>query len=142
MEVSIVAVMMEDLDSMFCCILLKGKLGGDCFGRLVVELEVDKMEAAIVVNEDGGTLIVLLGKFAFELCKNPTSVDVIWSTKMHSLGLVVTKTSWSALVSLPYQGSLVITPNRQPAHLGGSTLASFFGILPLRASCLSFGKVR
>jgi hypothetical protein len=40
--------------------------------------------------------------------------------------LVATKTLWLALVSLPCQGSLVNAPNRQPAHLGGSTLASVF----------------
>ncbi len=68
MEAPIVAVIMEDLDSMFCSKLLKGKLGGECFIGLVVQLEVDKTEVAIVADEDGGTLILLLGKFAFELC--------------------------------------------------------------------------
>ncbi len=65
MEASIVIVVMEDLDSVFCSILLKGELGGKCFVGLVVKLEVDKLEAAIVVDKDGGTLIALLGKFAF-----------------------------------------------------------------------------
>ncbi len=127
---------------MFYSVLFKGKLCGKCFVRLVVKLEVDKMEAAIVVDKDGGAFVALLVSLPFNCAKNPTSLDIIWSTKMHSQGLVVTKTSWLALVSLPCQGSFVIMPNRQPAHLGGSTLASFFGILPLRASCLSFGKVR
>ena len=68
MEASIVIVVMEDLDSVFCSILFKGKLGGECFLGLVVELEVDKLKAAIVVDKDGGTLIALLGKFAFQLC--------------------------------------------------------------------------
>ncbi len=90
---------------MFCRILLKGKHGGKCFVGLVIALEVDKLEVAIVVDEDGGALIALLGEFAFQLCINPTSVDVIWSTKMYSPGLVATKTLWLALVSLPCQGS-------------------------------------
>jgi hypothetical protein len=68
MEVLVIAVIMEDLGSMFCSILFKGKLGGECFLGLVVELEVDKLKAAIVVDKDGGTLIALLGKFAFQLC--------------------------------------------------------------------------
>ncbi len=68
MEVSIVAVIMEDLDSMFCSVLFKGKLGGECFVGIVIELEVDKSEVAEVVNKDGGALIALLGKFAFQLC--------------------------------------------------------------------------
>ncbi len=68
MEASVVAVIMEDLDSVFCRVLLKGKLGGGCFVGLVVKLEVDELEAAIVVNKDGGALIAFLGKFAFQLC--------------------------------------------------------------------------
>ncbi len=68
MEASIVTVIMEDLDSMFCRVLLKGKLGGECYVRLVVKLKVDKLEVAIVVDEDGGALVALLGKFAFQLC--------------------------------------------------------------------------
>jgi hypothetical protein len=68
METSIVAVVMEDLDSMLCSILLKGKLGGESFVGLVIELEVDKSKAAKVVDKDGGALVALLGKFAFQLC--------------------------------------------------------------------------
>ncbi len=68
MEASIVAMIMKDLDSMFYRVLLKGKLGGKCFVGLVVKLEVDKLEAAEVVNKEGGALIALLGKFAFQLC--------------------------------------------------------------------------
>ncbi len=67
-ETSVVAVVMEDLDFMLCSILLKGKLGGKSFVGLVVELEVDESKAAEVVNEDGGTLVALLGKFALQLC--------------------------------------------------------------------------
>ncbi len=78
MEASIVAVIMEVLDSMFCRMLLEGKLGSECFVGLVVELEVAELEAAIVVNEaaivvnkDSGALIrTLLGKFAFKLYIN------------------------------------------------------------------------
>ncbi len=54
---------------MFCSILFEGKLCSKCFVGLVVELEVDKMEAAIVVDEDGGAFIALLGEFAFQLCE-------------------------------------------------------------------------
>jgi hypothetical protein len=70
MEASVVKVLMEDFDSMFCSVLLENELGGKCFFGLVVKLEVDKMEAAIVVDGYGGALILLLGKFAFELCIN------------------------------------------------------------------------
>ncbi len=69
-ETSVVAVVMEDLDSMLCSILLEGKLGSKSFFGLVVELEVDKLKAAEVVDEDGGTFVALLGKFALQLCIN------------------------------------------------------------------------
>ncbi len=53
---------------MFCHVLLEGKLGGKCFVRSIVELELDKLEAAEVVNKDGGAFVALLGEFAFQLC--------------------------------------------------------------------------
>ncbi len=67
-ETSIVAVVMEDLDSMLCSILLEGELGGKSFVGLVVELAVDKSKVAEVVDEDSGALVALLGKFALQLC--------------------------------------------------------------------------
>ncbi len=54
---------------MFCSALFEGKLGSKCFFGLVVELDIDKSEAAEVVNEDGGAFVALLGEFAFQLCK-------------------------------------------------------------------------
>ena len=54
---------------MFCSVLFEGKLCGKCFVGLAIELEVDKTEATIVVDEDGGAFVVLLGEFAFQLCK-------------------------------------------------------------------------
>jgi hypothetical protein len=68
-KASVVAMIVQDLDSVLCSILFKGKLCGECFIGLVVELEVDKTEVAIVVDEDGGTFVALLGEFAFQLCK-------------------------------------------------------------------------
>ncbi len=53
---------------MFCHILLKGKLGGKCFVGSIIKLEVGKLEAAEVVDKDGGTFVALLGEFAFQLC--------------------------------------------------------------------------
>jgi hypothetical protein len=67
-KTSIVTMIMEDLDSMFCSVLLRGKLGSECFVGLVLKLEVDEAEAAKVVDKDGGALVALLGKFAFRLC--------------------------------------------------------------------------
>ncbi len=67
-EASVVAMIVWDLDSVFCSVLFKGKLGGKCFVGLIVELEVDKTEAAEVVEKNGGALVALLGKFAFQLC--------------------------------------------------------------------------
>ncbi len=68
MESSIVTVVVQDFDSVFYRILLKGKLCGKCFIGLVVELEMDKLEAAEVVDKDSGTFVALLAHFAFQLC--------------------------------------------------------------------------
>ncbi len=38
-EASIVTVVVQDFDSMFCRILFEGKLGGKCFVGLVFELD-------------------------------------------------------------------------------------------------------
>ncbi len=65
MEASIVAVIMEDLNSMLCSVLFEGKLGSKCFVGLVVKLEVDKVEAAEVVNKDGGALVDFLVSLPF-----------------------------------------------------------------------------
>ncbi len=54
---------------MFCCVLLEGKLGSKCFVGSIVELEVDKSEAAEMVNQDSGAFVALLCEFAFQLCK-------------------------------------------------------------------------
>ena len=70
--------------------------------------------------------------------KNPSLVDIIWSTETVSSDLVAT----NLLDSLPHQGSLVIAPNRQPAHLGAGTNDIFLGISPLMASCFNFEKER
>ncbi len=44
-KISVVAVVMEDLDSMLCSVLLEGKLGGKSFVGLVFKLEVDESKA-------------------------------------------------------------------------------------------------
>jgi hypothetical protein len=66
-KLPIVAVIVEDFHSTFGRVLLKGKLGGKWFGRQIVELEVDKAEMDVVLNEDDGALVARLGKFAFQL---------------------------------------------------------------------------
>ncbi len=76
-KMSVVAVVMEDLDSMLSSILLEGELDGKCFVGLVIKLEVDELKAAEVIDKDCGALEVLLGKFALQLCIKPTSIDVI-----------------------------------------------------------------
>ncbi len=68
MEATIVTVVVQDFESVFCRILFEGKLGSKCFVGLVVELEVNKLEAAEVVDKDVGAFVVLLGEFAFQLC--------------------------------------------------------------------------
>jgi hypothetical protein len=45
-------MVVQDFDSVFCCVLFKGKLGSKCYVRLVVKLEVGEFEVAEVVNKD------------------------------------------------------------------------------------------
>ncbi len=59
-------MVVKDRDSVFCRILFKGKLGSECVVGLVLELEVDRLEVAEVVNEDCGAFVALLGEFAFQ----------------------------------------------------------------------------
>ncbi len=68
-KTSVVTMIVYDLDSVFCSVLFEGKLCSNCFVRLVVELEVNETKAAIVVDEDSGAFVALLGEFAFQLCK-------------------------------------------------------------------------
>ncbi len=51
---------MYDFDPVFCHVLFKGKLGSKCFVGLVVKLEVEKLEAAEVVDKDSGAFVAPL----------------------------------------------------------------------------------
>jgi hypothetical protein len=64
-ELPHVAVVVEDFHFMFGHVLLEGKLGGKCLCQQIVELKVNKVEMAVVIDKHGGTLIALLGEFSF-----------------------------------------------------------------------------
>jgi hypothetical protein len=66
--------------------------GGNGLNRGIIDLRVHRMQAAETINKDCGAPVALLGKFPFQLCKNPSSVHVIWSAETRSPGLVATKT--------------------------------------------------
>jgi hypothetical protein len=137
-ETSIVAMVMEDLDSMLCSILLEGKLGGESFVGLVIKLEVDESKAAEVVDKDGGAIVVLLGKFALQLCIKTYLCQrhLIHRDALSKFGCNKYLVVGLGFLALP--GKL----GHRTKQAFCTTLASFFGISPLRASCLSFGKVR
>jgi hypothetical protein len=65
LKAPVVAVVVQDVDSMFGCILFESKLCSKCLGWPFVKLEVEKLKAAVVVDKDGSALVVLLGKLAF-----------------------------------------------------------------------------
>ncbi len=48
MKASVVAVVVQDFDSVLSCVLFKIELGSKIFGLLIVKLGVDKAEAAEV----------------------------------------------------------------------------------------------
>ncbi len=66
MKSPIVTVVVEDLTPCSAKYCFKASLA-KCFGRQIVTLEVDEAEMAVVVNKDGGALIALFGKSAFQL---------------------------------------------------------------------------
>ncbi len=68
MEVSVVAMVVQDFDSVFCHVLFEGRLNGKCFVGLAVELELYKLKVAVVVDKDNSKLVALLGEFAFQSC--------------------------------------------------------------------------
>jgi hypothetical protein len=47
---------------------LKGMLGSDRLDPRIVDLKMNKAEAAVVINEDGCTPVPLLGEFSLHLC--------------------------------------------------------------------------
>ncbi len=91
-----------------------------------------------VVHENVEVLYHVFVSLPFACPKKPGSVDCNWSTETHSPGLVAAKTECWDFFSLPLQGIFVIALNKQPAHFGGRTLASFLGIMPFEASWRSF----
>ncbi len=70
-ESSVVAVVVLDLHTVSGGEGLEGAFG--CYGlfRSIVDLEVDKAQAAVVVDKDCGAPVALLGKFPFHLRKEP-----------------------------------------------------------------------
>ena len=47
------------------------EFGGNGFNLRVIGLEVNILQATVVVNKDGSAAIALLGEFAFELRDKP-----------------------------------------------------------------------
>jgi hypothetical protein len=64
-------VVVLDPDAMLGSEGLEGAFGGDGFNQRVIDLGVDVSQATVVVDEDGGAAIALLGKFAFKLSDKP-----------------------------------------------------------------------
>ncbi len=64
-ESPIVTVVVLDSNAMLGGKGLEGAFGGDGFNRGVIDLGMDVAESTVVVDEDGGAAIVLLGKFPF-----------------------------------------------------------------------------
>ena len=68
-EVPVVAVVVEDLHAVLGGECLEGAFGCESFRGCIIDLEVDEVQVAEVVNEDGGAPIAPLGEFAFHLCE-------------------------------------------------------------------------
>ena len=66
-EAPVVAVVVEYPHAVLGGECLKGAFGSERFCGCIVDLEVDKAQAAEVVNEDGGAPVAPLCEFAFYL---------------------------------------------------------------------------
>ncbi len=64
-ESPIVAVVVLDSNAMLGGKGLEGAFGGDGFDRGGIDLGMDVAESTVVVDEDSGAAIALLGKFPF-----------------------------------------------------------------------------
>jgi hypothetical protein len=69
LEAPIVAVVVEYPHTVLDGKCLESAFGSESFRRCIVDLKVDKVQAAEVVDEDGDAPVAPLGKFAFHLRK-------------------------------------------------------------------------
>ncbi len=67
LEAPIVAVVVEYPHAVLGSECLEGAFGSKSFRICILDLKVDKAQAAEVVNKDGGTPVALFGEFAFHL---------------------------------------------------------------------------
>ena len=70
-EAPIVTVVVLDPNAVLGSEGLEGVFGSDGLDRRVINLRVDILQATVVVYKDNSAAILLLGKFAFELCDKP-----------------------------------------------------------------------
>ncbi len=69
MEAPVVAVVVEYPHAMLGSECLEGAFGSKSFRGCIVDLEVDEVQVAEVVDEDGGAPVAPLGEFALHLRK-------------------------------------------------------------------------
>ena len=67
LKAAIVAMVVLYPHAVFSGECLEGAFGPESFLGRIVDLEVDKAQAAEVVHEDGGSPVAFLGEFAFHL---------------------------------------------------------------------------
>jgi hypothetical protein len=67
LEAAIVAVVVEYPHTVLGGECLEGAFGSESFRRCIIDLKVDEVQAAEVVDKDGGAPVAPLGKFSFHL---------------------------------------------------------------------------
>ena len=68
LESAIVAMIVQNFNTVVSGELLEGTLGLDGFvGRKILH-QMDKLQAGVMVNEDGGALVAVIGEFSCHLC--------------------------------------------------------------------------
>jgi hypothetical protein len=115
-ESSVVAVVVEDVDAVLLRKVFKGLLGFHGFlgGKLGHQMNV--LEPGVVVHEDGGRRVTLLGECPLQLSNEAHLRLKSYTTLTHCPAFFATNTSKE--VSLPLQGILVMAPKGIPRRPG------------------------
>ena len=68
LESAVVAMLVQNFKTVVSSKLLKGTLGLDCFARLQILHQMNKLQAGVMVNKDGGAVVATIGEFTRHLC--------------------------------------------------------------------------
>ncbi len=120
-KLSVVAMVVEDADTVLSGKVLKGLFGFHCLFGGELGHKVDVLQSLVVVGKDSGRCIAFLGECSLQLSNEAHLRQNHLIDTDTCPAFVATNTLEE--VSCPFQGTLVMAPKRHPAHARGLTLA-------------------